>query len=120
MLKQKMAWNSLRCAAWFSPAILIVGLVGCNSVQRWDPGAPDALTVDHYGLAVAAIEAKSQQDAQAAFYLLRADVLRMRANTLSVQAALAQLYRASNQVDREDWVAARNSTFALKGAYGRP
>jgi hypothetical protein len=117
---QNLAWNSLRCTARISLAILILGLFGCNSVQGWDPGAPDALTAEHYRLAIVAVEGKSQQDAQAAFYLPRTDVLRMRTNTLSLQAALAQLYRASNQVDREDWVAARNSTLALKSAYGRP
>jgi hypothetical protein len=78
------------------------------------------LTVEHYGLAMAAIVAKSKLDAQAAFHLLRDDVLRMRTNTLAVQASLAQLYRASNQVDREDWAAARDTTLALKRDYGRP
>jgi len=122
-----MASNSLRISVWLGSAILAIGLLGCTAAPggdpgatRWDPGAPDALTVEHYGMAMAAIEAKSKNDAQAAFYLLRSDVLRMRTNTLQVQAALAQLYKASNQVDREDWAAALNITHALKIAFGRP
>jgi hypothetical protein len=51
---------------------------------------------------------------------LRDDVLRMRTNTLALQASLPQLYRASNRVDREDWAAARDITLTLKRDYGRP
>jgi hypothetical protein len=115
-----MVGNSLRLSISLGLAILVAGLFGCTSGPRWDPGAPDALTVEHYGPAMAAIDAKSKLDAQAAFYLLRDDVLRMRTNTLALQASPAQLYRASNRVDREDWAAARDITLALKRDYGRP
>ncbi len=69
----------------------------------WDPGAPDAVTVQHYELSMKAVNEKSKPDTQAAFYLLRSDVMRMRTNTLDMQAALAVLYRVSNAVDAEDW-----------------
>ncbi len=49
-----------------SAAALAVGLLGCTSIPTWNPGAPDALTHEHYDLANAAIEAKSKLDAQAA------------------------------------------------------
>jgi hypothetical protein len=112
-----MLGNSLRFSVSLGVAILVAGLFGCTSVPRWDQDAPDALTVEHYGLVMAAIDVKSKPDAQAAFYLLRDDVLRVRTNNLAVQASLAQLYRAGNQVDREDWAASRDITLALKRDY---
>jgi hypothetical protein len=81
--------------------------------------APDATTVEHYTLAVKAIQAKSQPDAQAAFYLLRSDVMRMRTNTLDVQAALAILYSVSNAVDKEDWTTAEGGALVLQATYGK-
>lgn len=106
--------------ASFGAAVIAVGLLGCTTTPMWDPGAPDALTKEHYDLVRAAIEAKSQIDAEAAFYLLRSDALRLRTNTLAVQAALVSLYRASGQVERGDWDAALNNVLALKATYGRP
>jgi hypothetical protein len=105
---------------WLSEAIVAIGLVGCASTSAtWNPGAPDATTVEHYTLAVKAIQAKSQPDAQAAFYLLRSDVMRMRTNTLDVQAALAILYSVSNAVDKEDWTTAQGGALALQATYGK-
>jgi len=37
------------------------------------------------------------------FYLLRSDVLRMATDSLSMRAALANLYGVTYVVDREDW-----------------
>ena len=93
---------------------------GCTSIATWNPGAPDALTTEHYDLAKAAIEAKSKHDAQAALYLLRSDIERMRTNAPTMMAALARLYGVSNAVDKEDWGAARNGILELKASYGRP
>ena len=101
-------------------AVLLLGLVGCASTPTWNPGDPDALTIEHYALAQSAIEARSKQDAQAALYLLRADVNRMRTNAQSMTAALSRLYGVTNAVDREDWSAARDGLLELKGNYGRP
>jgi hypothetical protein len=67
---------------------------------------------------MAAIETKTKPDAQAAFYLLRDDVLRMRNNTLAVQASLAQLYRASGR--QRGLGRGACITLALKLDYGRP
>jgi hypothetical protein len=101
-------------------AIVAIGLVGCASTSpTWNPGAPDATTVEHYTLAMKAIQAKSQPDAQAAFYLLRSDVMRMRTNTLDLQAALSILYIVSNAVDKEDWATAQHGALALQATYGK-
>lgn len=118
--KCKMAYRRLRLAVWLGTATLVVGLAGCSSTPTWEAGAPDALTVEHYELARTAIEAKSKEEAQAAFYLLRSDVLRMRTNSLTVLVALEHLYRTSNKIEKEDWGAARSDLQALKIAFGRP
>jgi hypothetical protein len=105
---------------WLNAAIIAVGLVGCASTSpTWNPGAPDATTVEHYTLAMKAIQAKSKPDAQAAFYLLRSDVMRMRTNVVDLQAALAILYVVSNAVDKEDWATAQNGALALQASYGK-
>ena len=105
---------------WLNAAMIAVGLVGCVSAgSSWSPGAPDAETVEHYTLAIKAIQAKSQNDAQAAFYLLRSDALRMRTNIVDKQAALAILYSVSNAVDKEDWATAQNGALALQASYGK-
>jgi hypothetical protein len=105
---------------WLNAALLAVGLAGCASTgPSWNPGAPDATTVEHYTLAMKAIQAKSKYDAQAAFYLLRSDVMRMRTNIVDLQAALAILYSVSNAVDKEDWATAQNGALALQASYGK-
>src|SRR5208282_2265554 len=84
--------------------IAINSLLGCaTSAPTWSPGAPDETTAEHYISAVQAIDQKNQADAQAAFYLLRSDVMRMRTNIVHMQSALATLYSVSNAVDKEDW-----------------
>jgi hypothetical protein len=104
---------------WLNAAMIAVGLVGCASTSpSWNPGAPDAATVEHYTLAMKAIQAKSQNDAQAAFYLLRSDAMRMRTNIVDIQAALAILYAVSNAIDKEDWATAQNGALALNASYG--
>jgi hypothetical protein len=101
-------------------AMIAVGLVGCASTgATWSPGAPDATTVEHYTLAIKAVQAKSKPDAQAAFYLLRSDVMRMRTNTLELQSALAILYTVSNAVDKEDWTTAQRGALSLQASYGK-
>jgi hypothetical protein len=105
---------------WLNAAMITVGLVGCISTSpTWNPGAPDAETVEHYTLAMKAIQAKSQNDAQAAFYLLRSDAMRMRTNIVDIQAALAILYSVSNAVDKEDWATAQRGADALNASYGK-
>jgi outer membrane murein-binding lipoprotein Lpp len=101
-------------------AVFVLGLAGCASTPTWNPGDPDALTVAHYGLARSAIETRSKDDAQAALYLLRADVNRMRSNAQSMMAALSRLYGVTNAVEKEDWGAARDRLLELKANYGRP
>jgi hypothetical protein len=108
-----------RASLWIGALALLVGLFGCSSTPTWDPGAPDAMTAEHYALAQTAIDAKSKQDAQAALYLLRADVMRMRTNTVEMQVALARLYGVTNAVDKEDWTAARAALQTLQANYGR-
>ena len=104
---------------WLGIVALLVGLLGCSSTPTWDPGAPDAMTAEHYSLTQSAIDAKSKQDAQAALYLLRADVMRMRTNTVEMQLALSRLYGVTNAVDKEDWTAARAGIQTLRANYGR-
>jgi hypothetical protein len=105
---------------WLNAAMIAVGLAGCvSTTPTWNPGAPDATTVEHYTLAMKAIEAKSQNDAQAAFYLLRSDAMRMRTNIVDLQAALAILYAVSNAIDKEDWATAQRGADALRGSYGK-
>jgi hypothetical protein len=98
---------------------MLVALLGCSSTPTWDPGAPDAMTAEHYALVQTAVDAKSKQDAQAALYLLRADVMRMRTNSVDMQIALSFIYGVTNAVDKEDWTAARTSIQALRANYGR-
>ena len=72
------------------------------------------------GLAAAdRVQRRAEHDAQAALYLLRSDITRMRTNTIEMQSALARLYAVSNAVDKEDWVAAREVILSLKTSYGR-
>ena len=72
------------------------------------------MTADHYALAKTAIEAKNEHDAQAALYLLRSDILRMATDSLTMQAALANLYGVTNAVDKEDWDKAHSRLLGLK------
>jgi hypothetical protein len=106
---------------WLSAAVIAISLLGCatTGTPTWNPGAPDAETVEHYTLAMKAVDEKDQNAAQAAFYLLRSDVMRMHTNVYSVQAALAVLYKVSNAIDKEDWATARNGALALQATYGR-
>jgi hypothetical protein len=115
-----MMRHGLSLSVLLGAATFVVGLPGCTSTPTWEVGAPDALTVEHYQLAQKAIEAKSKEEAQAAFYLLRSDVLRMRTNSLTTVVTLEHLYRTSNKIDKEDWGAARSDLQALKIAFGRP
>jgi len=62
---------------------------------------------------------QNQHDAQAALYLLRSDVLRMATDSLTMRAALANLYGVTNAVDKEDWDKAHSRLLELKGNYGR-
>ena len=96
-----MRWTRGGLSIFLGAAALAVGLLGCTSIATWNPGAPDALTTEHYDLAKAAIEAKSKHDAQAALYLLRSDIERMRTNAPTMMAALARLYGVSNAVDKK-------------------
>ncbi len=100
-------------------AALVAGLLGCSSTPTWDPGAPDAMTAEHYSLALSAIDAKAKPDAQAALYLLRNDVTRMRTNSVEMQLALARIYAVTNAVDKEDWGTARKGLEVLAASYGR-
>lgn len=100
--------------------VLTAGSVGCSTAPTWDPGAPDALTVEHYTLAQNAIDAKRLQDAQGALYLLRNDVTRMRTNAAEMQLALSRLYVVTNAVDKQDWTEARKALEVLRTQYGRP
>ena len=108
-----MSSNRRRFSVLLSAAALVVGLLGCSTTRTWEPGAPDAATAEHYSLALAAIDARAKADAQAALYLLRTDILRMRTNTLEMQAALARVYAVTNAVDKEDWGTARKGVEAL-------
>lgn len=113
--------NSIRRACFLAlgSSALVAVLLGCSSTPTWDPGAPDALTAEHYALVVSAIDAKTKNDAQAALYLLRSDVLRMRTNIVEQQFALTRMYVVSNAVDKEDWPAARSAIQELAARYGR-
>ena len=114
-----MTWTRGTLSVWLIVVAFALGLLGCTSIATWDPGAPDALTVEHYDLALAAIEAKSKPDAQAALDLLRSDIQRMRTNSPTMMAALARVYGVTNAVDREDWGAARDGILELRASYGR-
>ena len=115
-----MTWIVRRLHVLLGTVAFLAGMVGCSSTPMWEPGAPDALTAEHYALALSAIDAKVKPDAQAALYLLRTDVMRMRTNTVDAQVALARLYAVANAVDKEDWAAARSSIEVLRTSYGRP
>lgn len=108
-----------RLSASLVAAALVIGLPGCSSTPTWNPGAPDALTAEHYSLAMSAIDAKAKQDAQAALYLLRNDVTRLRTNGVEMQLALARIYGVTNAVDKDDWGTARKGLEALAASYGR-
>ena len=114
-----MKYITRSASLWLGAVALLIGLFGCSSTPTWDPGAPDAMTAEHYALTQKAIDAKSKQDAQAALYLLRTDVMRMRTNTVEMQIALARLYGVANAVDKEDWTAARAALQTLAVNYGR-
>lgn len=114
------------CAA-LGVAMLVLGLTGCaappaaESTHRaatWSPGKPDALTTEHYQLAVVAIDKRAKTDAQAALNLLRDDVMRMSTSAPNMMAALALLYGVSNAVDAADWEKARHEILELRASYG--
>ncbi len=116
-----------RLFAALGVAILVMGLSGCatppsaESTHRtatWSPGKPDALTTEHYQLAVAAIDKRAKTDAQAALNLLRDDVMRMSTSAPTMMAALALLYGVSNAVDAADWEKARKEILELRASYG--
>jgi hypothetical protein len=109
-----------RLCALLGATVLAAGMIGCSSAPTWPPGAPDATTAEHYALALAAIDTKVKPDAQAALYLLRTDVMRMRTNAPAMQLALSRLYAVTNAVDKEDWTAARSGIQVLRANYGRP
>ena len=109
-----------KLAMWIGALALAAGTIGCSTTSTWDPGAPDALTIEHYTLAQNAIDAKNLQDAQAALYLLRSDVMRMRTNAPEMQLALSRLYVVTNAVDKQDWATARKAVELLRTYYGRP
>ena len=115
-----MTSTARKIYALFSAAIVAVGLFGCTSGLTWTPGRPDETTVDIYRAAMVAIEAKSKLDARTALHLLRNDVTRMNADTVTIQEKLAGLDAVSDAVDREDWDAARNRLLALKSGSGQP
>jgi len=71
-------------------------------------------------MAKTAIDESDKESTQAAFFVLREDVLRMRSNTLQVQAALVMLDHVSDAVDNGDWDAACKDILALREAFGRP
>lgn len=116
-----------RFSALLSVAVLVVGLTACTSTPSsgsakvtatWSPGAPDALTSEHYQLAVAAIDKRVKTDAQAALNLLRDDVTRLRTNSYDMMSAMARLYGVSNAVDAGDWEKARAGIRELQAEYG--
>lgn len=116
-----MNWVNGKLCAMLSIAILVLCLAGCaatSTTATWNPGQPDAMTTEHYNLAVAAIDKRAKTDAQAALHLLRDDVSRMRTNAPSMMAALAVLYGVSNAVDAGDWEKARAGILGLKSTYG--
>ena len=114
-----MTWIVRRLHVLLGTVAFLAAMIGCSSIPTWEPGAPDAMTAEHYALALSAIDAKVKPDAQAALYLLRADVTRMRTNTVDKQVALSRLYAVTNAVDKEDWAAARTSMEVLRTSYGR-
>ncbi len=116
-----MNWVSGKLCALLSVAILVLGMAACaanSTTAMWSPGQPDAMTTEHYNLVVAAIDKRAKTDAQAALHLLRDDVSRMRTNTPSKMAALAQLYGVSNEVDAGNWEKARAGILELSSSYG--
>lgn len=108
-------------------ALIAVGVSGCATTPAtgstritatWSPGEPDAITSEHYNLAVGAIDKRVKTDAQAALNLLRDDASRMRTNAPDMMAALARLYGVSNAVDAADWEKARSGIMELHNEYG--
>lgn len=113
--------------AMLGAALLVFCMAGCATstttastprTATWSPGEPDALTREHYDLAVAAIDRRAKTDAQAALNLLRDDVVRMRTNAPTMMSALALLYGVSNAVDAADWEKARAGILELRVSYG--
>jgi hypothetical protein len=122
--------NSIRgkLVALLSAAIVVPGLAACTSTPSnestkttatWSPGAPDALTTEHYQLAVAAIDKRAQTDAQAALNLLRDDASRLRTNAYDMMSSMSRLYGVSNAIDAGDWDKARAGIRELQAEYGR-
>jgi hypothetical protein len=120
--ERNMIWMNWKLCAVLSFAILVNGLAGCASTATtamWDPGKPDAMTNEHYDLAVTAITKRAKTDAQAALHMLRDDASRMRTNASTMMAALAVLYGVNNAVDAGDWDKARTGILELKSKYGQ-
>lgn len=90
-----------------------------KTTASWKPGAPDAITSEHYNLAVGAIDKRAKTDAQAALNMLRDDASRMRTNAPDMMAALARLYGVSNAIDAGEWEKARTGIEALHVEYGQ-
>jgi hypothetical protein len=108
-----------RFRLWFGVGILGLLLIGCATTAGWSPGEPDEATIEHYALAQSAIAAKSIDDAQAALYLLRSDINRMRTSAPELMAALARVYEVNRAIERGDWEAARVRLEDLRVNYGR-
>lgn len=103
-----------------SAAVLTLGLLGCASTPGWKPGQPDDSTTQHYQLALTAIEAKDEKNAEAALQLLSDDVTRMETNTVTQAGAHSALTGVLHEVSHQKWDQARTSLLKWNASYGRP
>ena len=115
-----MRWTRRRHSALLGAAVLISGLLGCASTPGWKPGQPDDSTTQHYQLALTAIEAKDQKNADAALKLLSDDVARMETNSLTQAGANSALTGVLHEVSHQKWDQARTSLLKWNASYGRP
>ena len=109
--------NKLHSLALVIVAALLIA--GCATTSSWDPGYPDAATIEAYELAKKAVKEKKREDAQAALRLLSDNVLRLRVDTLSLQASLARIYGIENAVNAGDWDKALSRLKAGQARWGR-
>ncbi len=115
-----MTWTPERHPAPLTAVVLISGLLGCASTPGWKPGQPDASTTQHYQLAMTAIEAKDQNNANAALQLLSDDITRMETNTLTQAEAQSELSGVSHALRHQEWDEARARLLKWHANYGRP
>lgn len=110
-------------------ALLPVALGGCQSVDLNNLPSLFRITAnatptsseskEHWDVAMAGIQAKSEADTRFGLNLLTADARAMQLTANDRDYMLERLQRVSMEVDNNDWAAAKDELQGLRWRYGR-